>query len=261
HTCGLTATGAVYCWGNNGFGQLGDGGVENNVATPIQVEGSGSGSLVFTSVSAGFAHTCGVTTAQEAYCWGDNGFGQLGDSTNTTRFVPTRVASGATTFTQVSAGSFHTCALDAAGAAYCWGYNIVGQLGTGVAGAGTEADAPVAVSGGETFSSVQAGSGHTCAISSAIPAVYCWGDNAFGQLGDGTNIQRLAPWPALAEATVLSVSEGHSCSVDPYGDAYCWGRNHRGQLGNGTSTNSPTPTPVLDGRVWTDISAGYSHTC
>lgn len=259
HACGLTGTGAIYCWGNNGFGQLGDGGFVNNVTTPTLVQGSGSGALVFTSVSAGLFHTCGLTTNQQAYCWGHNGSGQLGDSTIAQRNVPTRVAAGSTVFTRISAGASHTCAIDDADAAHCWGYNLEGQLGTGVADAGTSA--PVPVAGGLAFSEVRAGSGYTCAIAAAFPGVYCWGYNGFGQLGDGTNTQRLEPWPALAGGVELSVGESHTCSIDTLGDAYCWGRNNRGQLGNGTSADSSTPTPVLGGRGWSDIGVGYWHTC
>src|SRR5439155_367876 len=114
HTCGVTAVGALYCWGQEG------------VYTPELV----AGGVSFAAVSAGDSYTCGLTAAGAAYCWGYNAFGQLGDGTTDRRFTPALV-SGGVTFATVSAGTYHTCGVAAAGAAYCWGYNAAGQLGDG----------------------------------------------------------------------------------------------------------------------------------
>ncbi len=127
HTCGLTAAGVAYCWGYNGFGQLGDG-TTTDRSTPVLV--AAPASVSFTAVSAGLRHTCGLTAAGVAYCWGYNGFGQLGDGTTTDRSTPVRVAGGVS-FATVSAGEGHTCGVTAAGAAYCWGDNFFGELGDG----------------------------------------------------------------------------------------------------------------------------------
>src|SRR5213592_1818550 len=125
HTCGLTATGATYCWGENIVGQLGDGTTTDRL-TPVLV----AGGVTFASVSASGQFTCGVTAAGAAYCWGANFGGQLGDGTTTSRSTPGLVAGGVT-FAVVDAGWSHTCGLTAAGAAYCWGENFLGQLGDG----------------------------------------------------------------------------------------------------------------------------------
>ena len=119
----------VYCWGNNGVGQLGDGTTNRN-PTPVLV----SGGLSFASVSAGPSHVCGVTTAGDAYCWGWNSSGQLGDGTRTNRHTPVPVAGGLTgglSFASVSTAGLHTCAVTTAGVVYCWGFNGDGQLGDG----------------------------------------------------------------------------------------------------------------------------------
>src|SRR6267378_2857627 len=125
HACGITPTGAPYCWGYNGYGDLGNGATSHS-ATPVAV----SGGLTFVAVSAGGTHTCGVTPAGAGYCWGYNVYGELGDSTRTDSKTPVPV-SGGLTFATVSSGQVHTCAVTTGGAAYCWGFNFDGQLGDG----------------------------------------------------------------------------------------------------------------------------------
>src|SRR3989454_7841669 len=181
HTCGVTTVGAAFCWGANGSGQLGDGtttGPETSAGGPpcSTTPAAVVGGLNFAAVSAGGAHTCGVTAAGAAYCWGSNNSGQLGDGTTTNRSRPMIVAGGVT-FAAVRAGATHTCGVTAAGAAYCWGANGVGQLGDG---ATTDRTRPTLVTGGENFDSVSVGVGHTCGLT-ATGAAYCWGPNGVGQ--------------------------------------------------------------------------------
>ena len=183
HTCGVTAAGAAYCWGNNSNGQLGDGTTTPRLS-PVLV----AGGVSFAAVSAGESHTCGVTAAGAAYCWGDNFFGQLGDGTTTRRLSPVLVGGGVT-FAALRAGNVHTCGVTAAGAAYCWGYNVYGELGDGTT---TDRSSPELVAGGVSFAAVRPGAAHTCGVTAA-GAAYCWGSNGSGQLGDGTTIDRLTP--------------------------------------------------------------------
>ncbi|MDW8145001.1 MAG: hypothetical protein RMJ48_01685 [Roseiflexaceae bacterium] len=118
HYCALTHTGAVYCWGSNSHGQLGDG-TRTDTATPIQVHGLSSGVV---SISAGLWHTCALMNTGEVMCWGWNSYGQLGDNSTTDRWTPVPV-SGLSNATAIEAGGWHTCAVTAAGNAYCWGRN------------------------------------------------------------------------------------------------------------------------------------------
>jgi alpha-tubulin suppressor-like RCC1 family protein len=198
HTCGLTPGGAIYCWGLNGFGELGDG-TQTDRLTPVAV--AMPTGMTFASLSAGGDHTCGLTPTGAAYCWGDNGFGELGDGTQTNRLTPVAVTLPAgVTFARLSAGGLHTCGLTPAGATYCWGNNFSGELGVGGTPTGTClngspcSSVPLAVTmpAGVTFASLSAGQFHTCG-STAAGAAYCWGDNTFGQLGDGTTTNRLMP--------------------------------------------------------------------
>jgi len=131
HTCGVTFDGAAYCWGDNTWGQLGDG-TTTWEPSPVLV----AGGLTFAAVSAGSYHTCGVTSGGAAYCWGGNSAGELGDGTFTQRTSPVAVAGGLM-FATVSAGDSHTCGVTTGGAAYCWGDNPSGQLGNGTTGGGS----------------------------------------------------------------------------------------------------------------------------
>jgi alpha-tubulin suppressor-like RCC1 family protein len=205
-------------------------------------------------------HTCAVTSGG-TYCWGYGGSGQLGDGTGTVNndSVP-RVVTGGLTFTQVAAGAYHTCALTAAGAAYCWGNNGNGQLGNN---ATTSTNAPVAVSGGLTFTSISPGYSHTCGVAAA--KIYCWGYDGSGQLGDDPTLaQKLVPTVVFGSQTWASVAVGsdHTCGRTTGGDLYCWGYDGSGQLGNDVGlTNQPTPAVVAGGATWGSVDAGPNHTC
>ena len=220
--------------------------------------------LRFNAVSTGATHTCGVSFTGDAYCWGENGAGQLGDGTTKSRSNPTRVKGGMS-FARVSAGHSHTCGVTTAGTAYCWGKNSYGEVGDGtVAGVGGPGrSSPVSVSGGLTFASVSAGNDHTCGVTTP-GAAYCWGQNDAGQFGDGTTTSRSSPAPVTGGLSFASVEAGrvHTCGVTRVGAAYCWGTNSSGQIGDGTSASVATqPVPVPGGYNFTAVSAGNHSTC
>src|SRR5437773_1731242 len=197
-------------------------------ATSVMLAGATSAAfdvtlpLMFAAVNAGGYHTCGVTTAGAAYCWGDNGSGLLGDGTTTPRTGPVAVLGGLT-FATVSAGRDHTCGVTTAGAGYCWGRNDYSQLGDGTT---TQRTSPVAVLGGLTFAVASAAWFYTCSVTTP-GAAYCWGLNYSGQLGDGTTTPWPSPVPAGGGRTFAAVSAGgyHTCGVTSVGTAYCWGEN------------------------------------
>jgi alpha-tubulin suppressor-like RCC1 family protein len=178
-------SGAAYCWGRNTQGQLGDGTLALK-RSPVAV----SGGLLFIRIHSGGngESTCALTAGGAVHCWGDNGFGQLGDGTQTRRTAPVAV-SGGLSFDALSASGQHTCGRTGAGAVHCWGNNSFGQLGDGTT---TRRLTPVPVGGGLSFTAIAAGDFHTCAITAA-GAAYCWGYNVEAQLGDNTTQQRNSP--------------------------------------------------------------------
>ena len=257
HTCALTTTGGLKCWGSNQFGSLGDG-TTTNSTTPVDVVGLTSG----VGAVSGGVHTCAaVTTAGGLKCWGRNFLGQLGDGTTTNRTTPVDVTGLNRGVAAVSAGRDHTCALTTAGGLKCWGLNGSGELGDGTT---TTRTMPVDVAGlASGVAAVSAGAHHTCAVTTA-GGLKCWGANAFGQLGDGTNTGRTTPVDVsglTSGVAAVAAGNSHTCAVTAAGGLKCWGANG-GRLGDGTTTSRNTPVDVvgLTSGV-AAVSAGGSYTC
>jgi alpha-tubulin suppressor-like RCC1 family protein len=220
------------------------------------------GEFQFASVAVGFRHSCAVSSLGDAFCWGNNASGQLGDGTETDRTVPTRVLT-TKRFRSVTAGWTHTCGVSVAGELFCWGDNVAGQLGIG--STVPRAHAPLRVAGDSvSFTSVSTGFVHTCGIS-AVGLAYCWGANGAGQLGIG--IAQIARVPtAVATATrftSISAGEFHTCAIAVDASASCWGLNSVGELGAGIPFGEMrnTPVRVTDINNVTAITAGVRHTC
>lgn len=257
HTCGLTKAGGVKCWGNNEFGQLGNGSDGDN-AMPVPVMGFASGT---TAVATGLGHTCLLTSAGRVKCSGHNYYGQLGDGSFKNNLVPVDVMALADV-TAISAGFSHSCALRSTGSVRCWGANLEGQLGNGSTGFGS--GAPVAVIGlPNGAAAIAAGGMHTCALATD-GGVMCWGRNDDGQLGNGSTDDSSTPAPVAGLAGGVAIAAGarHTCALTLAGGVKCWGDNADGQLGDGGTTHSFIPVNVVGlagGMV--AIATGHTHTC
>ena len=220
-----------------------------------------AGALAFREIHGGSTHTCGVTTTNQAYCWGSNDFGQLGTggfgADATTRPV---AAAGSLRFLAVRVGAGFTCGLTTDNRIFCWGLNTEGQLGNG--SNSQNSLVPVPLAGDRRYRLLRLGPDHGCAISLS-EVTFCWGFNRYGQLGDGTTATRRSPVKVAGRTTYKVVSPGqhHTCGLTWEKKAYCWGLNMHGQLGNLSSVNRLTPGPVADGLSFKVISAGQAHTC
>ena len=192
-------------------------------------------------ISLGNETLCGITTENQAFCWGNNDYGQLGSDTSGQYlyWTPVRVQGGLT-FSSISVGAHHTCAVAVNGSAYCWGQ---GFLGSG-SGYKTRQTALLAVTGGLAFTAIAAGGPQTCGITTAGVAV-CWGTNYYGELGVGSATPAVADSPVVvnssARFTLLTAGANHTCGLGTDSIAYCWGSNLENQVGSGPDT-CPTAT-------------------
>lgn len=229
HTCALAADGGVQCWGNNHTGALGDGTTTNRLA-PVPVGGLPSG---VQALALGMGHSCALTSAGGVLCWGWNQYGQLGDGTTTDRSVPVAVEGLTSGVVAIAAGTQHTCAVTTHGDVACWGGNAWHQLGDGTT---TDSPVPIHVYGlTSPAKSVAVGTGHSCVVTTG-GEVACWGNNAEGELGDGTTTDRPAPVVVAGLTGVSSVAAGtaHTCVMTSAAAIKCWGSNEYGQVGDGS---------------------------
>lgn len=263
HTCALTSSGGVKCWGisNQNF----------QTYTAVDVPGLSSGVV---AIAAGDQHTCALTTQGGVKCWGLNSKGQIGDNGPITyRLTPTDVSGLTSGVTAISAGLLTTCAVTATGGAKCWGANGVGQLGDGTT---TDSPIPVDVFGlASGVSAIATYNGHSCALTT-IGGIKCWGQNNSGQLGTGfpptsslipVDVISAQSMPALVGASAIVVNFASSCALNS-GGVFCWGANSVGQLGNDSFVfSSNVPVPVLSGTSQpplagvTAIATGRNHVC
>ena len=269
HSCGLTAAGTAYCWGENQDGELGNGFGGIASAPPVMVLGGHT----WAQVRPGGNSTCGVTTSGQGYCWGNNDRGQLGDGSTTESLVPVPVTAGET-WTTIDPGGAFACGVTTSGAGLCWGNNFYGNLGNGSKHNSTNVaqTSRTEISGGHSWSMIEAtNGGFTCGITTS-EAAYCWGTGSNGVLGNGST-------PSVQDTPVavsgglsfsfLTGADSHICGLASGGQAHCWGYDGFGQLGNGramggggttggynTSIKSNTPQAVAGGHSFISISTG-----
>jgi alpha-tubulin suppressor-like RCC1 family protein len=259
HTCVLLAGGSVKCWGANSSGQLGNG-TNTDSTTPVVVGGLG---VAATAIAAAAGHTCALLTDHTVECWGDNTYGQLGNGTTTSSTTPVPV-SGLRRVAAISAGLGYNCALLAGGTAACWGNNAYGALGSATACGSTTlfAMTPVPVSGLTGATAIAAGTYSACALLSG-GSVRCWGDNSFGELGNGTTVTSSTPVAVSDLDDVMAIAAGglFQCVLLSGGAVRCWGDNGVGELGNGTKTGSSTPVAVSGVTGATTLVAGAYEAC
>ena len=244
HVCGLDGARNAWCWGFASDGQLGDGNDDDHATgTPVAVVGGHT----FAALTAGYEQTCGIDDAGNAWCWGLGTSGALGDGVESDHDTGTPVAVvGGHTFTSLTAGHRHTCGIDDAMKAWCWGVGYEGLLGDGDS-SGHDTATPVAVVGGHTFSRLTAGYRHMCGIDAAGMA-WCWGFGFFGQLGDADLSDHATGTPVAVVGgqtfSRLTAGHYHTCALDSAGKAWCWGLGTYGTLGDGIVSDHRTATPV-----------------
>jgi alpha-tubulin suppressor-like RCC1 family protein len=257
HTCGLRGSGLLFCWGDDYYGELGDG--TSGTFTPVGTPEAIAASTTWDQISTGGIITCAIDDTGALWCWGYGGGGALGAGNTNPATTPQKVSAGP--WSSVSAGYDHVCAL-AGGHLYCWGENGYGQLATGDE---LQKNAPSQI-GSALWTAVSAGEEHTCAIR-ADGTLWCWGEDYSGQVGDGMSGSsagnRLAPSAVLAGQTFTAVAAGasHSCAIDSTGKLWCWGNSASGQVGGGTLGVQATPVAIGTDTDWKSVSAGLSHTC
>ena len=281
HTCAIMENRSVRCWGDNTFGQLGNGisGSVNDSSLSVQVD-LGLGRTA-RSIDTSHSHTCAVLDDYSLKCWGANSRGQLGDNTTVDRFSPVMVIEASSTedsssnngsgglidgvqvnaIPMVSTGYAHTCALTNNGSVWCWGDNSFGQLGNGNDLNVNTNNLPneVILPNNKRSISIDLGGYHSCSLMHDN-SVYCWGDL------QGANPSVLPYEVAMPDSsTINSISVGnhHACVLVDNSSIWCWGPNWQGEIGDGTTdpATSPSLVQLPSGEVPTSVSAGHLATC
>ena len=286
HSFGLTSDGRIYAWGRNTSGELGIGTTlaRSNVPIAVKTIGTPMDRKVIKQVEGGGryegSHSIALASDGTVYTWGFNQYGQLGNNTTTNSRSPIAVQTAGTplagkTIVQIAAGADHSLALDSDGALYAWGSNAYGQLGNGTT---TNSSVPVAVKiagtplAGKTIVQIAAGANHNMALTSD-GAVYTWGWNYHGQLGNNTKTNsntivavRTIGTPLAGKKIVkITAGQGHSLALTDGGMVYTWGRNDTGQLGNNATTDAMLPVAVtvtgtpMSNKTIVEIASGARH--
>jgi uncharacterized repeat protein (TIGR02543 family) len=284
HSLAYTSKGRVFTWGYNNYGQLGDG-TTTTKYTPTEITSQfnfGVGETII-SINLGHYNSSVLTSTGRVFTWGNNGNGQLGDGTTTTKYTPTEITSqfvlGAEeTIISMSLGEQHSSALTSTGRIFTWGGNKYGELGDGTSNAWNDQLTPTEITNHfnlgleETIISINLGHSHSSALTST-GRVFTWGYNNHGQLGNGTTVDQYTPIDITSQfnldlgETIIGINVGpfHSLAFTSIGKVFTWGLNDKGQLGDDSTTDKNTPTEItthfnfgLDETI-ISINLGYSH--
>ncbi|WP_409343983.1 RCC1 domain-containing protein [Paenibacillus sp. MBLB4367] len=242
--------GTIWTWGNNVYGQLGDGTTtQRSSASALPLQGA-------TQISSGEYHTVELNANGTISAWGYNAYGQLGDGTTVNRSAPIPV-NAMTDVISVKAGHYHSLALKSDGTVWSWGFNNSGQLGDGTT---ANRSNPVQVAGLSNVVAIAAGGYHSLALKSD-GTLWAWGSNTAGQLGDNTTVNRLTPVQVtnMSNIAAIDASVGHSMALKKDGTVWTWGYNNSGQLGDGTTINRSMPVQAAGLDKVTAIAAGGYH--
>ena len=236
HTCGIKTEGSLWCWGFNLYGQLGNGkaGYIESKNMPVQI----GIDMDWQKIAAGGAHTCALKTEGSLWCWGNNDYGQQGaGNAGYSQIIIAPVQIGTTLDWQtIAVSDSHTCALKMEGSLWCWGSNTWGQIGNGNT---TDQSKPVQIGMNKYWTTISTGGGAGKSTSCAVDkegSLWCWGNNFYGQLGDGSNVDKSLPTLVsnFSKGNQIVIGYHHICSIDMEGFLWCWGSNHFGQLGDGS---------------------------
>jgi prepilin-type N-terminal cleavage/methylation domain-containing protein len=278
HTCALDSDYLLYCWGYNQYGQIGDNStIDSHVPVQVNIATVLGGRTVSSIGGVGVRHTCIISSDDNAYCWGGNNFGQLGDSSTTPSLVAVSVNTAGVlngeTIIGMSVAGDTNCVVASNDKAYCWGDNGYGQLGNNASGYST---IPVAVYtggllSGKTIEMVKNRGATSCAVTSESN-IYCWGWNSNGAYGNNSTTSSLVPAATsmsgvLSGKTIQALNTGDAtCVIASDNKVYCWGANSSGQLGINSTTRSLLPvavddSTVLSGKNIVDVQTGNNFTC
>lgn len=257
-----SSTGRLYTWGNGYFGAMGINFTTGTNSTPSEVSGGGSWIYASASKFSG-SHCVAIRSNGQAWCWGRNHFGQLGNGSNVDRSSPNSVVGGFTDWVQVDAGRYHTAGIRSNGQMWCWGDSREGKLGIPQQGPPVGTSSPRSVVSGFTnWTQVSCGQYFTVGLRSN-GQIWTFGRNAHGQLGNYNISNQYIPQSVVGNISDwVQVSAGYSFvgGIRSNGQLWTWGRNHYGQLGDGTTTNRSSPVSVVGGITdWSFVRSGYGH--
>jgi alpha-tubulin suppressor-like RCC1 family protein len=254
HTLAIAQNGTLWAWGFNTYGQLGDG-TNTNRNVPTQI---GTANNWASITDGNNFHSLAIKTDGTLWAWGFNSQGQLGNGTTVNKNAPIQIGS-ATNWSKIVARGSRTLAIKTDGTLWAWGSNSYGELGDGT---NINRNVPTQIGTATNWASITAGNnGHTLAIKTD-GTLWAWGYNVYGQLGDGTSVNKNAPIQigSATDWSIISAGISHTLSIKTDGTLWAWGYNYQGQLGDGTNVDKNAPIQIGSATDWSTISAGGYQT-